>query len=56
MTPVATAFTTDELAELDELRRTHRTSRAEAIRTAVLWYARWADQLPEDPLEDEIAA
>lgn len=53
MARVTTTFTEDELAELDELCLVRRTSRAEAIRTAVEWYARWADRLPyEDPRED----
>jgi hypothetical protein len=57
MTTVATDFDTDELAKLDEVRRAQRTSREEAIRTAVQWYARWADRLPcEEPSEDEMEA
>ena len=43
---VATPFPKDELADLDQLRREQRASRAEAIRSAVRWYIRWADQLP----------
>ena len=55
MTTIATPFDKDELAELDDLRRAQRTSRAEAIRSAVQWYSRWADRLPcDDAPEDDI--
>lgn len=55
MTKVSTTLTEDVLAELDVLCMVHRRSRAEVIRTAVEWYARWADRIPdEDPREDEI--
>ena len=55
MTTIATTFDKDELAELDQLRREQRTSRPEAIRAAVQWYARWADRLPADDFfEDEL--
>lgn len=40
MTTVTTAFDEEELGELDQLRRAERTSRPEAIRTAVRFYAR----------------
>ena len=54
---IATSFPQEELAELDRLRRDQGVSRVEAIRTAVRWYARWADQLPvEDPIAEEIEA
>ena len=52
---IATSLTPDELAALDRLRR--GVSRAEALRDAVHWYARWAGRLPlQDPAEDAIDA
>jgi metal-responsive CopG/Arc/MetJ family transcriptional regulator len=53
MTTIAVPFTKEELAELDQLRWVQRTSRAEAIRTAVQFYARWADRLPYDDAPEE---
>ncbi len=57
MTTIATSIPQDELEELDRLRRAQGVSRAEAIRHAVRWYARWAEVLPfEDPCDNETEA
>jgi metal-responsive CopG/Arc/MetJ family transcriptional regulator len=54
-TTVAVSLPQDELAELDELSRSQGVSRAETVREAVRWYARWGEKLPlEDPIADEI--
>lgn len=54
-TTVATSLPQDELTELDRLRREQGTSRAEVVREAVRWYARWGELLPlEDPISEEI--
>lgn len=50
-TTIATSLTPDELAALDRFRRCQGVSRAEALREAVRWYARWADRLPLEDLE-----
>ena len=56
MTTIATSLPQDELAQLDETRRDHGLSRAEAVREALRLYIRWADLLPseDDPTVDEI--
>jgi metal-responsive CopG/Arc/MetJ family transcriptional regulator len=57
MTTIAASIPQDELEELDRLRRAQGVSRAEAIRDAVRWYARWAELLPfDDPRDDETEA
>jgi len=54
-TTVAISLSPEELAELDNLRRSQRTSRAEAICDAVRFYTYWAELLPfEDLGTDEI--
>lgn len=54
-TTVAISLPPEELSELDALRRRQGVSRAEAVRDALRWYARWADVLPsEDPIADDI--
>jgi metal-responsive CopG/Arc/MetJ family transcriptional regulator len=54
-TTIAISMAPEELSELDDLRRRQGISRAEAVREALRWYARWADVLPpEDPITDEI--
>jgi len=56
-TTVAISLGPDELSELDAFRRSQGVSRAEAVREAVRWYARWADRLPfEDPIAEETGA
>lgn len=54
-TTVAISLPPEDLSELDDLRRDEGISRAEALREALHWYARWAERLPfEDPIADEI--
>ena len=54
---IAISLPPDELTELDAFRRGHGVSRTEAIREALRWYARWAEQLPiEDPIAEDIEA
>ena len=53
-TTVAISLPQEELAELDDLRRDQRASRAEVIREALRWYVQWAELLPfEDPVADD---
>lgn len=53
-TTITTDLAQDELYELDQFRRGHGVSRAEAVRDAVRWYMRWGDRLPvEDPTEED---
>jgi metal-responsive CopG/Arc/MetJ family transcriptional regulator len=53
-TTVAISLAPEELSELDCLRREQSTSRAEVLREALRWYARWGELLPvEDPIGEE---
>lgn len=53
-TTIITDLAKDELYALDQFRRGHGVSRAEAVRDAVRWYVRWGDRLPVDDPAEEI--